>query len=313
MDVAIDVTKNLLDQFSHYLRLIPEGGNFIIHPDIGTNNATVRYVTFPGELELYHFGLTQFKVPINMRSVNPPDTEWFIIHINLSNIRQEKVVNGSTITFQKYLPIGLLLYGPNLVVDTLIPPGVDAEVATIRFSKQFLQTYFSGVSEVIDVNRNIVFEDLDQNLESLFLRALETIDRKLECHLRVLKFLQAFFEKTQRHDQSAELEDIHPDDLKGIFKVSAILRNPLQNDAPSLQELAQQANMGVTKFKTTFKKVFGKPPMEYRNRIRMEFAHEELIHQRQTPTEVSYRLGYSHPSNFTAAYKKYFGKLPSAH
>ncbi|MGD1894195.1 MAG: hypothetical protein ACFB15_26820 [Cyclobacteriaceae bacterium] len=162
MDVAIDVTKNLLDQFSHYLRLIPEGGNFIIHPDIGTNNATVRYVTFPGELELYHFGLTQFKVPINMRSVNPPDTEWFIIHINLSNIRQEKVVNGSTITFQKYLPIGLLLYGPNLVVDTLIPPGVDAEVATIRFSKQFLQTYFSGVSEVIDVNRNIVFEDLDQ-------------------------------------------------------------------------------------------------------------------------------------------------------
>ncbi len=313
MDVLIDVTKNLIDQFAKYFRLIPQGGCFIIPPDIGTNNAITRCVSFPGELEIYHFGLTQFKVPINMRSVNPPDTNWFIIHVNLSNIRQEKVVNGSTIAFQKYLPIGLLLYGPNLKIDTLIPPGVDSEVATVRFSRQFLKTYFGGVEQVIDLNRNIVFEDLDQNLASKFQQALKAFDNKLECHLRVLEFLKAFFEKTKKHDQSQELEDVHPDDLRAVFKISTLLRDPLNNEVPSLQELAKQANMGVSKFKMTFKKVFGKPPMEYRNRVRMEFANEELVRQRQTPTELSYLLGYSHPSNFTAAYKKYFGKTPSAH
>lgn len=312
MDVRIDVTKNLIDQFTKYFRLIPQGDSFLIHPDFGTKDATVRFVSLPGELELYHFGHTQFKVPINMRSVNPPNTNWFIIHVNLSNIRQEKVVNGSTIEFQKYLPIGLILYGPNLTIDTLIPPGVDSEVATIRFSRQFLKTYFGGAEQVIDLNRNIAFEDFDQTLEGKFQQTLETFDDKLECHLRVLEFLKAFFEKTKKHDQSQELEDVHPDDLKAVFKISTLLRNPLNNEVPSLKELAQQANMGVSKFKTTFKKVFGKPPMEYRNRVRMEFANEELVHQRQTPTELSYLLGYSHPSNFTAAYKKYFGKTPSA-
>ncbi|MEM8969968.1 MAG: helix-turn-helix transcriptional regulator, partial [Bacteroidota bacterium] len=214
---------------------------------------------------------------------------------------------------QKYLPIGLLLYGPNLKIDTLIPPGVDSEVATVRFSRQFLKTYFGGVEQVIDLNRNIVFEDLDQNLASKFQQALKAFDNKLECHLRVLEFLKAFFEKTKKHDQSQELEDVHPDDLRAVFKISTLLRDPLNNEVPSLQELAKQANMGVSKFKMTFKKVFGKPPMEYRNRVRMEFANEELVRQRQTPTELSYLLGYSHPSNFTAAYKKYFGKTPSAH
>lgn len=70
--------------------------------------------------------------------------------------------------------------------------------------------------------------------------------------------------------------------------------------------------MGVTKFKESFKLVFGLAPLQYRNRIRMEYAREELMHQRKTASELSYELGYAHPSNFTATFKQYFGKLPSA-
>ena len=70
--------------------------------------------------------------------------------------------------------------------------------------------------------------------------------------------------------------------------------------------------MGTTKFKVLFKQLFGNAPRQYRNKIRMEYAREELVARRKTPTEMSHELGYSHPSNFTIAYKKYFDKLPSA-
>lgn len=70
--------------------------------------------------------------------------------------------------------------------------------------------------------------------------------------------------------------------------------------------------MGITKFKESFKMVFGLAPLQYRNRIRMEYAREELMNKKQTVSELSYALGYSHPSNFTAAFKRFYGKLPSS-
>ena len=108
------------------------------------------------------------------------------------------------------------------------------------------------------------------------------------------------------------MDSLHPDDLRQIMRIATALRDPLEPKVPALPDLAQRASMGVTTFKDAFKLVFGQAPLQYRNRIRMEYAREELLHQRKTASELSYELGYSHPSNFTAAFKRHFGKLPSA-
>ena len=93
--------------------------------------------------------------------------------------------------------------------------------------------------------------------------------------------------------------------------ISSLLRDPLSNNTPSMQELAEKSGMGATKFKTLFKQVFGKPPFEYRKKIRMEYAREQIQVHGKTPSELSYELGYTHPTNFTLAYKKEYGVLPS--
>ena len=270
------------------------------------------YIQFPGELEFYHFKKAQFQVPINMKSTNPVNTRWFVIHINLSEVKQEKRVDGQMIEFQKHLPIGILLYGPNLEINTRIPARVDSELATIHFSDTFLKTYFEHEHPVIDRNKSIVYEDLDPLLEGKLSLTLSAMDQKLKCHALLLDFMQHFFTKLKNHDTGKRLERFHPDDLKNLFEVAAYLRDPIATSIPTLANLASMANMGVTKFKTAFKQVFGKPPGEYHNRIRMEFARNEMLNHRKTPSEVSYMLGYAHPSNFTLAYKKHFGELPSA-
>lgn len=127
----------------------------------------------------------------------------------------------------------------------------------------------------------------------------------------MLDFLQQFFYKLKSHKKGLSPGKLHPEDLKNLFKISTLLRDPLNNEIPSVAELAKMARMGQSKFKNSFKQVFGLPPIEYHHRVRMEFAAAEIQNNAKTPSEVSYMLGYSHPSNFTKAYKKYFGHLPS--
>ena len=310
MDIQIDIDKNVKDQFDQYFNLTETITGFRPNPKI--IESEIRYIEFPGELEFYHFQKSQFKVPIHMTSVNPIDTNWFLIHINLSQIKQRKTVGDQTIEFQKYLPIGILLYGPNLEITTQIPPNVDSELASIHFSYTFLKSYFDNWENIIDKHKSLVYEDLDHELEAKLSLALSSMDNKLKCHGLLLDFMQHFFNKLSNHDKGVEQDKLHPDDLKKLFEVSLVLRNPTANQIPSLTELAIMANMGISKFKTSFKKVFGKPPIEYHNKVRMEFAKTEMRMNGKTPSEISHLLGYSHPSNFTAAYKKYFRELPSA-
>ena len=310
MKVELNITRNLKNQFQHYFKLKEDQGEYFLDSAIGSGQS-MEFLNFPGEMEFYHFKKSYFKVPVQMKSINPIDSEWFLIHINLSKTKQQKIVQGDIIDFQKHLPIGLLLYGPGLEINTLLPPNVEMELASIHFHRSFLDTYFDNWEDNFDTNKNLVYEDLDFNLEHALNKALLSIRNKIECHANVLHFMNLFFEKISAHSRTTRLENLHSEDLKSLFMASTHLRDPISKDTPSVEELASMAQMGKTKFKRSFKQVFGSAPFQYRNRIRMEYAKEELVTGRKTPTEVSYALGYSHPSNFTVAYKKYFDELPS--
>lgn len=307
MNVQLEIDKNLLEQFQVLFRL---DDNLHLHPTVGTGRP-VRYQEFPAQMEFYHFQATKFARPIQMKSINPSDSDWILIHINLSAVKQSKSVAGQSIDFQKSLPIGLLVYGPGLEIDTLIPPGVDSELASIRFSHNFLDTYFENWRTTLPFARNLLLEDLDFQLEAELRKALGVMEDKLRCHAAVLAFLGKLFDKLRAHQEPNTNHNLRPNEIQGLFRACALLRLPLVTEVPSINDLAAVAHMGRTKFKTAFKQVFGYPPMQYRNRVRLEFAREQIVLNNKTPTEMSYLLGYSHPSNFTAAYKKQFGELPS--
>ena len=311
MEIRLDITKNIIEQFDRYLSLTKTEFGLVPDPTI-LEGSIVKYIEFPGELEFHHFGKAPFKVPISMTSVNPVDTKWYVIHINLSKIKQEKKVGDQVIHFQRQLPIGILLYGPNLKIETQIQPNIESELATIRFSDTFLSAYFEDWQDIIDRDKSLVYEDLDPILDKKLGLALSAMDDKIKCHRLVLDFMQHYFNKLRAHKKGVNPGRLHPEDLKNLFKTSTLLRDPTTKQIPTVAELARISHMGQSKFKTSFKQVFGLPPIEYHNRVRMEFARDEIQYNAKSPSEVSYLLGYSHPSNFTRAYKKHFGHLPSS-
>lgn len=311
LNVQLNITENLKDQFEQYFKLELRDGEYFLPPSVGGGRG-MQFLDFPGQMEFYHFKKSHFKVPISMKSINPSNSDWFLVHINLGKTKQNKKTKSDTIEFQKHLPIGLLLYGAGLEIDTLLPPNIDMELASIRFSKTFLETYFDDWKSIVDTSKNLVYEDLDYKLENAIYNALSHMPNKMACHASVLHFMNLFLAKLSLHSKSTTHKELHTQDVNNLFSASVFLRNPIAQSTPSIDELASIAKMSKTKFKTLFKQLFGSAPIQYRNKIRMEFAREELVAHRKTPTELSYELGYSHPSNFTSAYKKYFGELPSS-
>jgi AraC-like DNA-binding protein len=312
LKIQINIDRNIKSQFEHHFKLKELDGEYYLDSSIGGGRG-MEFLEFPGQMEFYHFKKSYFKIPIEMESINPIDSEWFLIHINLSKTKQEKKVDNELIDFQKHLPIGMLLYGPNLEITTVLPPNVEMELASIHFNRSFLDFYFDHWKDIIDPSKNLIYEDLDTELEQALQKSLSSIRNKLECHANVLTFMNLFLKKLSKHSETNDNKNVHAEDLRSLFIASAHLRNPRAKSTPSIKELATSANMGTTKFKSLFKQVFGDAPIQYRNKIRMEWAREELASGRKTPTQISLELGYAHPSNFTTAYKKYFDELPSEH
>ncbi|MCZ8132611.1 MAG: AraC family transcriptional regulator [Steroidobacteraceae bacterium] len=81
---------------------------------------------------------------------------------------------------------------------------------------------------------------------------------------------------------------------------------------PPIAVLARRVGMNQTKLKAAFRHVTGRTIYEYVQELRMRKASALLSSGDASIGEVAYAVGYAHPANFTAAFKKHFGFLPRA-
>ena len=83
------------------------------------------------------------------------------------------------------------------------------------------------------------------------------------------------------------------------------------SEPPTISQLARDAAMSPSKLKKQFKDVFGLPVYEYFQKKRMQKARELLLEGNRSIKSVGMELGFSNLSNFSMAFRKEFGKLPS--
>jgi len=105
--------------------------------------------------------------------------------------------------------------------------------------------------------------------------------------------------------------DISKNDIEGIRKVEALLTSDFSVPPLTIAKLAKTIAVSESKLKTLFKAVYGSPIYEYFQRHRMEKARVMLLSKDYSIKDVGYALGYANLSNFTLAFKKQFGQLPS--
>ena len=110
-------------------------------------------------------------------------------------------------------------------------------------------------------------------------------------------------EEKSKNDPS--IEDKHKlDDVKKFIEQHFL-------EELTLTSLCRQAALNEFKLKKGFKLQFGTSVMQYVRKLRMDYAQSLLRDFEMKVEEVASVLGYHYPNHFSAAYKKYFGILPS--
>jgi AraC-like DNA-binding protein len=100
-------------------------------------------------------------------------------------------------------------------------------------------------------------------------------------------------------------------EIKKIKNVISKIESELYKTCPTVQSMALMAGMSVSKFKLLFQQEFNESPHQYILGRKLTLARELLLSGELSISQVSYKIGFNHPSGFTRLFKHKFQYPPS--
>lgn len=133
--------------------------------------------------------------------------------------------------------------------------------------------------------------------------------RKKFLSLKSKEILYLFIDKMFSANIGNILEKSLQKHSSKIFLARDLISKKLSCDL-SVAEISKSVGLNRTTLQRVFKEIFGISISDYARDIAMSAAREYLGDLNLSVAEVADALGYEHHSNFTAAFKKYYGYSP---
>lgn len=125
------------------------------------------------------------------------------------------------------------------------------------------------------------------------------------------KLIRDIFTITEENFVSAKFssEKFATPDLEALYKVSVFIENNLQQHH-SIAWLAIYSGLNRQKLTSGFKSLFGKTIYAYCLEKRMQLAKTLLVNSHQPLKLVAQKAGYHNATNFSIAFRKFYGITP---
>ncbi|HEX7010085.1 MAG TPA: AraC family transcriptional regulator [Phycisphaeraceae bacterium] len=94
-------------------------------------------------------------------------------------------------------------------------------------------------------------------------------------------------------------------------RVRLLLRHVDPTRRDSIEDLARQAQMSPTAFRSTFRAVTGMSPHRWLEKWRIHLAARRLLHTNLPITVVAKEMGYNDPYHFSLVFKRVMGNAPA--
>jgi AraC-like DNA-binding protein len=320
-----DVTNTdyevLLQEFARKMKGRVCDHQFELPPDYGMGN--VHYLKLPNGLHAALFDILWQKDWFLHRSKN--QDEFFTLRFEELTvpgsmeltIDDEKITEHNTTRHMSYLSSSLSSWSYKGSA------GSHWRGVSIIFSKKWLAGYLdiNSTEEVLSAYLslkagNISIEPLDAQYRQ-WLNTMWDTDpsdplRVTIIQNRIMLMIERFFAHLiQKMQNPALCVSLAPEDLKRVMQIEYILTENIYQQPPPIQQLAKMTSVSESKLKKDFKTLFKSPIYEYYQKARMQVAREKLLTGDFSVKEVAMELGYANLSNFTVAFKKEFGVLPS--
>ncbi|MDR3711493.1 MAG: AraC family transcriptional regulator [Puia sp.] len=202
--------------------------------------------------------------------------------------------------------------------------GVTFKGIDILLNSSWLAGYL-GITNLDDVLsaylslevENVNTEPLDNEYKRLIQEVMDAAVTEGPMRLaivqnRIMLLIERFFLRLYERKKNSFFDvPLSKTDINRMMQVEAALTRDIFEPAPTISQLAKMVSVSESKLKKDFKIVYGSPVYEYFQKARMQIAKDKLLSGDHSVKEVAMQLGYSNLSNFTIAFKKEFGLLPS--
>jgi AraC-like DNA-binding protein len=205
-------------------------------------------------------------------------------------------------------------------VETILYQNVNVKGIRVLLTPEWMQQYLQldkneAVLEkyIMLKTAGIWYKPVTEEVSSLLHDLLDQPNAPLLfLQNKVFRIIELFFEWLYDEMKvTSGRSGISRQDVEMAQKIEARLTADVTQLPPTLKELAREVAMSESKLKKIFKAVYGLPPYEYFQRQRMQKARLMLLSGNYSVKDIGYTLGYANLSNFTLAFKKVFGKVPS--
>ncbi len=138
--------------------------------------------------------------------------------------------------------------------------------------------------------------------------SIEVLARKIYNTLRTR---QRVLEKHSNDGVSFDSMGLNVAENELLKLAAAVVERNMDNSSFSVDDFAMEMNMSKSNLHSKLRMVTGDAPLDFIRRIRFKQACELMRQGKYSISEISYKVGFSTPSYFTASFKRHFGVLPT--
>ncbi len=241
------------------------------------------------------------------------------IQIHFSINSNAQLQYGPHYTLDVKSQYSVLLYNPNQSLPINLSLAENGKYIVFVVSISKFHALFSQVANIIpflnEENKNKKYY-IDKELSPNEILVLNQIfdDQKLNgmhqlyLKAKVYEVMSLYFNKKNDDQESCPFLDSEAN-VEKIKKAKQIVISQMA-EPPSLQEIANEIGLSVSKLKEGFKHIYGESVFNFLLDYKLEFARKQLLTKQYNVSEISLQVGYSTASHFIAAFKKKYGTTP---
>lgn len=276
-----------------------------------------------------HASINNYVLNVDIKFSRKKNPEPFFI-VHFEEIKSNKdfmiKIDGDIIKAKGHTITAAMLTCSMFELCYTLPAHTSKRSINVILTKDWIKKYMDmGIDEDDICNtyfalkvQHLNTEPLNTEYRTHFNQVFDTPDKKpmRELHIRnaIMMLVELFFRRLHKKTKAirdSPLRKMNTNDLHKLMDVETILVKDFSKAPPTIVDLATYTNMSVSKLKSSFKKVYGSGIYEYYQKNRMQKAKVMLASNGFTVKEVGLKIGYTNLSNFSLAFKKEFGLLPS--
>lgn len=313
--------EQMVDDWSKFLKVKPDHHFFSIPPKIGKGYCYAQLVN-----EAMSFVVIDAKFNDDVVMQRKPLEEMnLLLYLNQVNVAGYYYVasNMDKVKFTGHVKRrSIFLTSTNYPLELGYSKGTRVQLVGIYFKSALVRKFFKkdvfhyleeySQVRLRDHDLKPILEQEDKMLKEIFKADLGSEFGKLVLYNRVLLLVEKILHRFLLSKlPPSKTQGLTEKDLERLKEVELLLSEEELKKFPSVNELSRIALMSSTKLKKRFKEVYGRKLYEFYNYNRLSNARQSIENGESTIKEAAYNIGYSNLSNFSKAFKKEFGMLPS--